>query len=358
MLRCVFRALKESPIEYWVYFVRMYISYRLPCFSKWYQTRLMVRWQQVKPSEDLSVLSRCYVSSIPNVRVGIGHTLSEYITGRIWALKTDVSFAHCNLLEPWDSMLHFKGAAPTLRELKKKGMRTFKMPRLSNKLEELDFEATRRKWAGLAQKEPICFLLGDGQNTFEIAYPSLHLRRLYRSHPEFEARLDLRAQGKVNVSVHVRRRNQVDMLNASVHDSSSAAYKSRYLGMDYFLSLCRIVEEALGADCVQFNIFSQGEPAKFEAFKELRHVRLCLDTNPYETFHNLTLSDILITSPSSFSFKAGMLCPGLKLAKYPWWHQIPSDEEWVRVNENTHEQKRLLIQRIRKWKANIDECPV
>ena len=50
--------------------------------------------------------------------------------------------------------------------------------------------------------------------------------------------------------------------------------------MDYFLSLCHIVEEALGADCVQFNIFSQGEPAKFEAFKELRHVRLCLDTNP------------------------------------------------------------------------------
>jgi hypothetical protein len=324
----------------------MFLAHRFPKIIKFYSKKLMRRWERVEPSEDLSVLRRCYVTSIPNIRVGIGHTLSEYITGRIWSQKTGLGFAHCQLAEPWESMLHFQGEAPTLRELKKAGIKTFKMPRMSNRPEDVDFDLIRRKWATIARKEPVCFVLGDGQNAHDIAYPSQELRQLYRSHPDFEKRLNLRVEGKVNVSVHVRRRNQADMLNPSVHDENSEAYKARYLEGDYFLSLCRIIEEAMGADQVHFNLFSQGDPAAFSEFSELKNLRLCLDTDQYETFHNLTLSDILIVSPSSFSFKAGMLCPGLKLAKYPWWHEIPDDDEWVRVGEQPIDEKARLISRI------------
>lgn len=342
----ILKAFKESPVDYWSSFIRMYFFYRLPRLAEWYQARLLRRWQKVKPSGNLSALRSCYVTSIPNVRVGIGHTLSESITGRIWAQKTGVTYVHCSLLEPWESLLHFKGGAPTLRKLKKSRIKIYKMPRMSSRPEELDMEIIKQKWARLAQEEPVCFVLGDGQNAYDIAYPSKELRRLYRSHPEFEKRLDLRVHSKINVSIHVRRRNKVDMLNTAVHDENSEAFKARYLNSDYFLSLCQIIEEALGPDCVQFNLFSQGKPAAFENFQGLKNLRLYLDTDPCETFHNLTLSDILILSPSSFSFKAGMICPGLKLAKHPWWHEIPVDPEWIRVGEQPSAQRSALIDKI------------
>jgi hypothetical protein len=52
------------------------------------------------------------------------------------------------------------------------------------------------------------------------------------------------------------------------------------------------------------------------------------------------LADILITSPSAFSYMAGILCNGLKLANYPWWHDIPERDDWIRVEES-HERSML-----------------
>lgn len=322
----------------------------MPSLIEIYQKQKLKKWRKISPKKTSDrYLDRCYVTSVPNIRAGIGHTLSEYITGRIWAQKTGVRYAHCELLEPWESMLNFRGDSPTLQELKSRGVKIFKMPRMHSHPDKLDFETIKSKWRRLAEKGPVCIILGDGQNAFDIAYPQFELRQLYRSHPEFANRLDLRVEGRINVSVHIRRRNQTDMLNPSVHDEKSMAYKARYLESDYFLSLCRIIEETLGSDHVQFNLFSQGETAAFAEFHKLKNLRLCLDTDQYETFHNLTLSDILIVSPSSFSFKAGMLCPGLKLAKYPWWHEIPDDEEWVRVGERPDLEKENLISRIRSF---------
>ena len=344
--KLIFKAFKEAPVDYWGFFLRMYISNRWPQIMKLYHNMLDRRWNKVKPADNLSRLKHCYVTSIPNTRAGIGHTLSEYITGRIWAHKTGVSYAHCQLVEPWESILYFQGDAPTLRELKKRGIKTYKMPRHPSDPKKLDYKEIKAKWASLAKEEAVCFILGDGQNAYDIAYPSQELRQLYRSHPDFEKRLDVREKNKINISVHIRRRNQADMLNPSVHDVNSSAYRARYLESDYFLSLCQIIEEVLGADEVQFNLFSQGDLEAFSEFKVLKSLRFCLETDQYETFHNLTLSDILIVSPSSFSFKAGMLCPGLKFAKYPWWHEVPDNEEWIRVGEDPLSEKARLSQHL------------
>ena len=344
------------PSHYRGYLSRVNLSWHLPWLTDNYQKRLLQRWEAIPEAEadaDLSALD-CLVTAVPNIRAGIGHTLSEYIAGRIWARKTGARYAHCAMAEPWEAMLHFAGEGPSLTELKKRGVRCYKMPRLPSHPDELDFDSIRRKWVTLTRRGPVCIILGDGQNAYDQAYASKELRELYKAAPDYGQRLNLRVDGKINVSVHVRRRNKADMLNPSVHDENSAAYKARYLEGDYFLQLCRIIEQALGPDRVHFNLFSQGEEDAFAEFKELADIRFCLDTDQYETFHNLTLSDILIVSPSSFSFKAGMLCDGLKLAKYPWWHEIPEDEEWVRIGDTPDAEKDRLLQRIREQFKDLD----
>lgn len=347
MLRKALQALKSSPSFYWGFFFRIYAAQRFPQLIAFYRKKLTKRWDRIpRATPNQAALSRCYITSIPNVRAGIGHTLSEYIAGRIWARKLGISYAHCELTEPWESMLNFQGKAPALSEIKKSKIRSFKMPFFPSDPAQVDFDEILGKCSHQAETGPVCFILADGQNAFDIAYPSLELRKLYQGGSDFKKRMDLRVEGKVNVSVHVRRRNKADLLNPSVHDVNGLAYKARYLEGDYFLNLCRIIEEALGEDRVHFNLFSQGDPEAFCDFTELKNIRLCLDTDQYETFHNLTLSEILIVSPSSFSFKAGMLCSGLKLARHPWWHEIPDDEEWIRVGEAPHQDRKRIIARI------------
>lgn len=174
----------------------------------------------------------------------------------------------------------------------------------------------------------------DGQNSFIQHTTGLELSCIYWNYSGRRNARILREPGKLNVAVHIRRRNAMDMKNPSVQDSNSAEYRARYIDLDYFKQLMDIILEATPGESVVFHLFSQGTPDGFEPLVSYEDVRLHLDVDQYNTFHNMACADILVTSPSSFSFKAGMLTPGLKLARYPWWHEVPENEEWCRIPED------------------------
>ena len=139
------------------------------------------------------------------------------------------------------------------------------------------------------------------------------------------------------------------MLNPSVHDPDGAAYKARYRDSTFFIETCRTIESICGANNVHFNIFSQGDPADFADFKILQNISLFLDKDVYDTFHNVVLGDLLVLSPSSFSFKAGMISKGFKIAAEPWWHYIPDNQEWCRLqtaNSASGNKLKLFLQNL------------
>ncbi|NEQ70152.1 MAG: hypothetical protein F6K21_32605 [Symploca sp. SIO2D2] len=292
------------------------------------------RWDSIPSDHDLILnQSRAYTTAAPNVLAGIGHTLAEYNTGLIWARETGATYVHYPLLQPWEEYLNFGYGIPTIVEKNISNLKRFRLPRFESDITSKDFDLISKKMAYVSREEPILFLLGDGQNSHKQDSTSEELRSRYWANNAISQRLDLRKSGLTNISVHVRRRNATDMNNPAVHDPQSAAYKSRYLANDFFMNACKCIEQELGREKTHFNIFSQGKPEDFETFESLHSVELQLQTDQYETFHNLVLADILIVSPSSFSFKAGMLCKGKKIARSPWWHAIPTNDEWIAVPE-------------------------
>ena len=182
-----------------------------------------------------------------------------------------------------------------------------------------------------ARKGPCLFQLYFGQNSYRQDQTSHILRDKYFSKRLAYPMPDCRTRATINVSVHVRRRNQEDMSNPTVHDPNGPAYKARYRDDAFFISACRDIASALGADRVKFNIFSQGQETSFRDFACLPNVSFFLDEDVLKTFHNIVMGDILVLSPSSFSFKAGMISKGLKIAAEPWWHYIPDNSEWCRL---------------------------
>jgi hypothetical protein len=93
-------------------------------------------------------------------------------------------------------------------------------------------------------------------------------------------------------------------------------------------------------------IHSQGDADSLKPLGRFGETSFFLDRDPIWTFHQMASADILVTSPSGFSFTAGLMSHGLKLARTPWWHEIPRTEGWVPI-EDPITRKPAIVERVR-----------
>jgi len=275
-----------------------------------------------------------YLAATAHRTAGIGHVLSEWNTGLIVARELGLQFLHSSVNSPWEEFLGFYSGFENVEKYwSRPDIKIIKLPYIDWKSSNAA-SALKDQISRIRSPKPILFLLFEGQNSFHQHETGVELRKIYWNYRDRIGAKLLRDPDAINVSVHIRRRNAMDMKNATVHDTTGVGYKSRYLDLEYFEQLMEAVNRSLPQRKIVFNIFSQGDPAHLQSLLRFGDVRFRLSESEFNTFHNLAASDILITSPSSFSFKAGMLCPGLKLCRHPWWHHIPSDNEWCQISEN------------------------
>ena len=102
----------------------------------------------------------------------------------------------------------------------------------------------------------------------------------------------------VSVAIHIRRLNCMD-----------DRIEGTNVPNEYFLNKCK-----LNKNCC---IYSQGDISQF---KEFENHTLYLNENVSKTFIDLVSADILVTSPSSFSYTAALLNENI-IYYYPFWHK-------------------------------------
>ena len=51
-----------------------------------------------------------------------------------------------------------------------------------------------------------------------------------------------------------------------------------------------------------------------------------------DDFALLAGARVIVAAPSSFSFLAALASRGVAMARYPWWHHVPADGRWVRLD--------------------------
>jgi hypothetical protein len=114
---------------------------------------------------------------------------------------------------------------------------------------------------------------------------------------------------KMNIAVQIRRANS--------HDNGHAGPRATTPNT-YYLNIMNEIRDKYTDKELLFHIYSQG---KQNNFKELNRedVVFHLDEDISTTFTGMVASDILITSPSSFSYVAALLSDGIIYYK-PFWH--------------------------------------
>lgn len=120
---------------------------------------------------------------------------------------------------------------------------------------------------------------------------------------------DVYKNNKKNVAVHVRRSNQHDFGQAGDRVTTPD---------EYYLNIMAEIRNKYKAHNLQFHIYSQGNIGDFDKFKG-GGVVMHIDEDIETSFIGMVGADILVTSPSSFSYVAALISDGEIYFKR-FWH--------------------------------------
>jgi len=122
---------------------------------------------------------------------------------------------------------------------------------------------------------------------------------------------------KINIAIHIRRENQ--------HDKGRVGERITTPNEYYLMVMNRIRTKYKEHDKeLQFHIYSQGNIKDFTILQD--DVIFHLDKNIIKTFTELVAADILVTSPSSFSYVAALISDG-EIYYKKFWHKPKSN--WI-----------------------------
>lgn len=325
----------ELRIEKTIFRFWMYPSYWRYLFRK-----LAVKWKDYYSNKKTA----CYLTTIIP-ETGIGHQLTCWNTALIFSLKYNFKFVHFPLHAydgvDWESFLGFGDGELNYTDLIRDiSIRKVNLPRIRridktdinghytvNQIITSEIEAV----SSVPSKKGILFILNPDHFAYDQTKTSEILRDKYwKMRDKKPVKVDL-VTDRINIACHVRRG---DIMKSNTPNSPDLQnFGNRWVDNNYFVKVIKTLKEVLFNHDLNIHIFSQGLLSDFRDYEKFGNVIFHLDEAPNVTFHRMVVADILILSPSSFSYKAGMISRGTKIAKHPWWHEIPSNNEWIRSNE-------------------------
>jgi len=190
-------------------------------------------------------------------------------------------------------------------------------PDYINKLEEL--MNLRDNIENQTETSPQQILFGNIRNNFEEnidKYCNSETMKFIKDCFWKNKERDHFKNNKLNIAVQIRRENS--------HDNGLAGDRANTPN-EYYLRIMNEIREKYKEKPLQFHIYSQGELENFTNL-ENTDVEFHLNEELTNTFIGLVAADILVLSPSSFSYIAGLLSDGIIYYK-PFWHN--KKREWI-----------------------------
>jgi hypothetical protein len=123
---------------------------------------------------------------------------------------------------------------------------------------------------------------------------------------------------KINIAVHIRRENIADRGQCGERGNTPNTY---------YLNLMKKIRNQYDNNSqILFHIYSQGNSINFQEFNVADDVILHLNDDITTTFIGMVAANILIISPSSFSYVAALISDGIIYYKN-FWHK--PKKEWI-----------------------------
>ena len=279
-----------------------------------------------------------YITSVPYATTGFGHRFGEWNVGRVVARKLGVIFANPGLHDGWDELLGLVNLYPPAMEvLRSPDCDYIRIPYIEWRnnpfvLDEI-CEIIQKRFRF---RRKTLLALGDGQNLYQHNVYLEELMNEFAAVNLGKANTTPNNPKEIKIAVHIRRGDIVKWKERKIGN-----WAERYVDLAWFIEQMNEIRQCLWDRCFRFEIHSQGNPEDFKELSGIPDTKLFLNLPEKQCFVKMVDADILILSPSSFSFTAGLLSRGVKLAKSPWTHMIPEHPLWFKINGRSLDRERF-----------------
>ena len=294
-----------------------------------YPSYWRARWSNSWPGDHVGLPAgqdSRFLTPTPNVGAGMGHQVVTWCAGWVLADVLGLRFAHTPVAEPWESHLNLAAGEVSARDLRATA-RTVRLPLVkyeSSPVCEVDHAELARVAASYKSDPAIVFRLALDQARYDVTSAGRALMEKY-----WLGRRRKAPSTQLRIAVHVRRGDV-----AAMREAGHEQWVKRWLDLSYFEAVLSSIDAVVGPRARQVVLVSEGDPSDFSTLVRSFGAELVLGGDPTAAFDRLVDSDVLVASPSGFSFIAGLVSQAITLFPAQWWHAIPDEPRWIRVKRD------------------------
>ncbi|PVD52650.1 hypothetical protein DC498_09045 [Terrimonas sp.] len=270
-----------------------------------------------------------YFSAKPNIGAGIGHQLANWIAGYWFARQFGLKFAHLPFSsDKWEAFLGFGENETDAATLFQSGYQSVRLP-LFHEFNEKEVGGIKKIIQSYSNKKVVFVAEQDQFYKAQFGVIKEIQNKFYSATARQHDKLSFKP-GDYNIAIHVRRG---DIVTESINRIPNKSL--RFQGNDYFVKVLEnTIQNIKTSKPISVYLFSQGTVKDFSDFNQFSNIRFCLEMNAIDSFNHMVHADALITSKSSFSYKAALLNRGLKICPENFWHGYPQSEEWILTDDD------------------------
>ena len=273
---------------------------------------------------NISKNQKNYMSIDVDPGAGIGHQLANYNSAIWYAKKFNLIHAHTSFPnKKWEKLLGFNYSTICLENLINKDYKKIKLP-IFKEGDLIEISKIKKIIHSYRDQKIIFFLEYNQGYTKQYQVAEILKEKFFSSKKRSKDKLIYNIKD-FNIAVHIR---VGDIMN------NEKLINERFLDINYFiktinksLSIIKTPKKKI------IHIFSGDKLNSFSKLTNFKNIKFCHNLNQYKTFLHFVYADLLITSKSSFSYKAALISKGIKVSPKNFWHGYPkNDKKWYLTN--------------------------
>jgi hypothetical protein len=281
---------------------------------------------------NISKNQKNYMSIDVDPGAGIGHQLANYNSAIWYAKKFNLIHAHTSFPnKKWEKLLGFNYSTICLENLLNKGYKNIRLPIFKEK-DLIEISKIKKIIHSYRDQKIIFFLEYNQGYTKQYQVAEILKEKFFSSKKRSKDKLIYNIKD-FNIAVHIR---AGDIMN------NEKLINKRFLDINYFI---KTINESLSIIKTpkkkKIHIFSGSKLDSFSKLTNFKNIKFCHNLNQYKTFLHFVYADLLITSKSSFSYKAALISKGIKVSPKNFWHGYPyNDKKWILTSANGRFKKK------------------
>lgn len=282
-------------------------------------------WGNGQPGRTDAARARSYLRVEINPYALIGHQVSSWVHGYLWARDLDLHYLGGSLSR--DKSLLFDFSKMT-KPAPPRGYKSVRLIWVDDERDPRSLRLLRAQIAHAQRKYP------DRDLVFRLALDPARWDQVpaedavrcamisgYRGH-----QLKKLEECSDFVAIHIRR-------GSDIHENhiSGKEKVNRWVREEWHVALVKALRSIPHLASLSIRVYALGEESDFPLLAQAG-VDFRLNGDRDSDLIEMSAARLLVLSPSSFSFTAALASRSVILGRSPWWHHIPNSGRWLTVD--------------------------